>query len=112
MKRLFMERSRLVVYVEASDLTRLTEKARSEGKTVVEWARETLLGELEDSSGLPRTPAVRVAERRTLPVELDAVAAEGPRGKVTVEKSKERTCKHGVAKSWHCWQCGGIAVIE
>ena len=25
---------------------------------------------------------------------------------------KSARCKHGTAKGWNCWQCGGIAVIE
>lgn len=23
-----------------------------------------------------------------------------------------KTCKHGTAKGWNCWQCGGIANVE
>lgn len=107
-----------MVYVEAGDLNRLTEKARESGQTLVEWARETLLGELENSAKLPRPDGVRLVRRRSVDscptetIELDAVAAEGPRGKATVERRSEKQCKHGVGKGWHCWQCGGIAVID
>jgi hypothetical protein len=45
-KRIFDERARVVIYLEAEDVTRLTEEARAEGKTLVEWGRETLLGSI------------------------------------------------------------------
>lgn len=70
MKKLFTERARLVIYVENADLERLTARARSEGKTLVEWGRETLLGALETGrvEDVPKRRAVRVARERTAAV--------------------------------------------
>ena len=81
MRKLFTERVRLVVYVEASDLTRLTERAREEGKTLVEWARETLLGELEDNSDVPRAKPVRRPNQvRSASMEPRRAGAAGSAG--------------------------------
>jgi hypothetical protein len=117
MRKLFTERTRLVVYVEASDLTRLTEKARSEGRTVVEWARETLLGELETDSELPRPERVRVAERRANTVGVEEVHGRGVSAAPVLadkptKRAKGKYCKHGTQKGYRCWQCGGMAIIE
>jgi hypothetical protein len=110
-RRIFTDRARLVVYIESGDLLRLTAKARSGGKTLVEWARETLLGELEANSDVPCTRPVRMARRRPITREHDTgLASEGNL------ESKPRVsgpaCKHGVRKGYRCWQCGGLAVIE
>ena len=64
MKRIFGERARLVVYVEAGDLGRMVVRAKSEGKTLVEWARETLVGASGAGKGVRRAEPVRVAEGR------------------------------------------------
>ena len=47
MRKIFDDRARFVVYMEQSNIIGLTKLAKAEGKTLVEWARETLLGELE-----------------------------------------------------------------
>jgi hypothetical protein len=28
------------------------------------------------------------------------------------DKPRRGVCKHGTARGWHCWQCGGKAIIE
>ena len=107
MKRLFIERSRLVVYLESSDLQRLTEQARSEGKALVEWARETLLGELENNSDVPRPRRVRVAER-------GIGAPERPETLVSVASGHGK-CEHRKAKGELCYKCDpkfGLPAIE
>jgi len=119
----------LVVYVEAADLNRLTDRARGEGRTVVEWVRETLLGQLDNNTGLPWTEPVRLARRGSdAEKRISGVArkkseegveegsssvcvAEGV-GDARGTKKAVSSCKHGVAKGWHCWQCGGMAVID
>jgi hypothetical protein len=64
-RRIFEERARLVVYVESSSADAMEKRARSEGKTLVEWMRETLLGELEDSTEVRPVREVSVARRST-----------------------------------------------
>ena len=121
MRRIFDQRARLVVYVESGDADRMEKLARGEGKTLVEWMRETLLRELEDNSGLPRPTPVRVAERGASAPER-AEKRTHRRNGGTVGAIEDvvhetvlghaKTCKHGVAKSFRCWQCGGLAIIE
>jgi len=119
-RKIFSQRARLVVYVESESADRMTERARSEGKTLVEWMRETLLGELEDNSAVRGTTPVRMARRRTS-VSGRLLAAEpvlhmadslGDGGGVAEDVPVVRTCKHGTERGVRCWQCGGIAVIE
>lgn len=45
-KRMFKERARIVVYVEAKDLEILTARARTEHKTVVEYVRGLITEDL------------------------------------------------------------------
>jgi hypothetical protein len=76
--------------------------------------RETLLGELEDNSGVRPEPAVRVAGRRApargrRPIEPVAAVADGDGEN---HERQAKACKHGVPKGWRCWQCGGQAIIE
>lgn len=114
MRKLFTDRARLVVYVEAGDLNRLTAHARGEGKTVVEWARETLLGELENGNGdaVRRGPAVRVGQRRAVSRLPAAGGAETASECVPVEEHpKVASCQHGRPKGFNCWQCGGLAKV-
>ena len=110
MKRIFEERAKLVVYVESVDIVRMTERARSEGKLLAEWLRETLLGELEDKSVLERgvigNGSKPKAVRRPEPVGLGGGSA------MPVESSAitvgEGACAHGAklhdCKVWGCWQ--------
>lgn len=116
MKKLFVDRARLVVYLEASDMKRLSEKARSEGKTLVEWARERLLGELAGNSTVRTEPKVRLVRRRATPVMAHAHAIETAKALTDVENPEspshhKHVCQHGTSKGYHCWQCGGLAVI-
>jgi hypothetical protein len=124
----------------------MLEKARGGGQTLVEWARETLLGELEDDTAkdgacrrcgekcdycdagddkaMRRVEPVRVAGRRTGTPKRVAEPAASPEGavdgvvheyveQVAVQQVRgTKTCVHGVAKGWRCWQCGGPAIIE
>jgi hypothetical protein len=97
MRKLFTERTRLVIYVEATDLERFTARARAEGRTVVEWARETLLGEFAESNDevLRRATPVRVAERRSNATYV---------GKKQSERELPSVCRHGLPS---CTVCGG-----
>lgn len=46
-RKQFETRVRLVIYMDARDLNRLTARAKREGRVLVAWAREVLMGELE-----------------------------------------------------------------
>lgn len=48
MKKLFNERARLVIYLDQDELVRMGILAKSNGETLVEWAREVLRSELID----------------------------------------------------------------
>jgi hypothetical protein len=118
-KRIFTDRERLVVYLERAEVIRMTAAAREAGETLVEWARGALRNELicdsrkkgndgksEDhraEDGLRVSRAVLAARR--------GVAAGGGREEPAA-RVEGKACKHGVGKGWHCWQCGGKAVIE
>ncbi len=95
-RRIFKTRARVVVYVESEDVDRMEARARGTGRTLIEWARERLLDGLADDNAMQGTRTVRLGGR-------GASAPERPTGK---------TCKHGIARHHHCWQCGGVAVIE
>lgn len=46
-------------------------------------------------------------------VELDphTVAKIGLPAKPAAKPKRGPTCKHGTARGWNCWQCGGVAVV-
>jgi hypothetical protein len=46
MRKQFETRVRLVIYMDARDLNRLTARAKREGRVLVAWAREKLMDEL------------------------------------------------------------------
>lgn len=100
MRKLFTDRARLVVYVEATDLERLTAKARSEGRTVVEWARETLLEELGGDSAVRPKRAVSIARRGA--AAAGPYDAEGRLGEGSAPVVK--LCRHNLSS---CTVCGG-----
>lgn len=62
MRKMFSDRARLVLYLEKRDLERLDFHARSIGKTIGEWSRETLLKQIwpktlgEAAQALDRKP--------------------------------------------------------
>lgn len=96
---------RLQVYLEREDLQRITERARSEGKLLSEWAREKLLAGVEDNPGVRREAgAVRVAKRRigSGPVAQGSAVATG-------------SCPHHKRRGELCYKCDpkfGLPAIE
>lgn len=93
------------IRVEDGDLEDWTRKAGESGKSLSAWIRERCNGvadnKAEGMRGVAGVPAVAgsfIAEVGDVPI------AEKPKAGV-------RTCVHGVAKGWHCWQCRGVAVV-
>lgn len=95
MRRQFEHRARLVVYLENADVQRMTARAVQDGMVLMDWVRETLLGELDElptrgsgadigSAKRKGSVAVRVRKEADVPAEPDAGAghhvhaSEGP----------------------------------
>jgi hypothetical protein len=112
-RRIFNERARFVIYVESADMERMEVKARSEGRTLVEWARETLVAKLGDNSSVREKPRVRVAKRGTGSPErseASVLAVSGQAGPYEAggELGKGsapivKLCRHGLPA---CTVCG------
>ena len=68
-RKIFSDRARIVVYLEQAEVPVMVAKAREEGKTLVEWAREVLRGEIsQDVRGVQE---VRVARQLHRTIRLD-----------------------------------------
>lgn len=52
-----------------------------------------------------RVPVARRGANTTKPIAR-------PLARVESAAKSSKTCKHGTEKGYHCWQCGGLAVIE
>jgi hypothetical protein len=70
--------------------------------------------EVKDDSGSADSDVQRVPD---VPLGEWSIAALGgraePAPRVAAEnRPKGPTCKHGERRGHHCWQCGGLAVIE
>lgn len=85
MRRQFEHRARLVVYLENADVQRMTARAFQDGMVLMDWVRETLLGELDElptrgsdadigSAKRKGSVAVRVRKEADVPAEPDAGA--------------------------------------
>jgi hypothetical protein len=110
---MFTERERLVIYLEKSDILRMTAKAKENRETLIEWARGVLRNEL--TIEMHRPPEDLQKPRNVPLVERSVVTPGRPKrveGASNKLVSSSRTCKHGMANGYHCWQCGGVAVIE
>lgn len=118
MKRQFTVRARLVCYMELEDLNRLTALAREEGKTLVEWARVTLLSALDSSSAADSGATVPVkgagkaarSRRRTAePGAAHEIVAPGgsvsQMGEVRMAPAAEGRCAHGKRAGEVCYKC-------
>jgi hypothetical protein len=118
MKKQFDNRAKLSVYVENGDLELMTEKARTSGKLLSEWARETLLRGLGDKSilergrvdgqgnGGGRVDAKDVQEGHP---EFDSWDhSQGVLGLLKNHLCPVASCPHGLEPGWRCTLCGGI----
>lgn len=117
-RKIFRDRMKVTVYVEAEDLIRLTERSRGEGKLLAEWAREVLLGEIGEEAvqgvvsekpAKGATATVGAGTKARQERELPHDRATGKYSGAMVQgESKEKTCPHGVKKDWRCTLCGGV----
>src|SRR5579864_4003054 len=100
MRKIFTERERLVIYLEHAEVVEMTAKAREEGMTLVEWAREALRSEL----GTGTVPTVRPNSRIPKDVGREPATSKpvdaGLSG--TASSRSGKTCVHGVSKGYHC----------
>jgi len=91
-----VERERLVLYLEKSDVIRMLSRAKEDGETLVEWARNVLRNELTISrpSEAPRSSTAGHKPRKVRAgaesTTVQAVAVENPT-RHTAE-SNWRTC--------------------
>ena len=87
MKRLFRDRARLTIYLEARQLQAITEVARAQGTVVMELMRELINEHFNQHCEAPG------------PVQAPAMAGSEPtdRGK--------RWCAHGIAMGGRCFRC-------
>jgi hypothetical protein len=74
MRKQFETRVRLVIYMDARDLNRLTARAKREGRVLVAWARDVLLGaSVKDAvqshsvQGEPATSLASVNKKDSIP---------------------------------------------
>jgi hypothetical protein len=73
MRKQFETRVRLVIYMDARDLNRLTARAKREGRVLVAWARETLMSAVRgavqshSAQGEPATPLASVNKKDSTP---------------------------------------------
>lgn len=109
MKKIFEHRVRLVVYLEAADLAKFSERARRAGKQAPELARELILGTTGDEAG-PKISAPELGLRGNLPRTFSDKKKQAEEAINNFGRSK--MCKHGTRKGYRCWQCGGKAVVE
>ena len=107
----------LTIRVETCDLEGWTRQANVRGLNLSEWIRRTLNRNGENNSDVPRVEGVRVATRRTMQSARSTAEAEIDKtvheyvGRVTEQVKGTKTCEHGTAKGYHCWRCGGMAMI-
>jgi hypothetical protein len=104
-KKIFNKRARLVVYIESDCLEQIAKKARSEGKTLVEWARDVLtVGGIThednhhpDVRGLPDVRSDRRSPDRTERVAVPATPATRRSSLKTKKKfsAAPTRCQHG-----------------
>lgn len=99
------------IYLELVEYDELLRRARMAETTLSDYARKILT-----NSDMPGNSGIRVAGRGAVSERdsggVGALAVAGKSEGATEPSRKERACKHGVAKGWHCWQCGGMAVIN
>lgn len=89
--------------ISTEEMAQWTERATAEGKTVSQLVREVMAGYLVYVGGerRPAGAASRGSSERATP----------PPPKTVVVRLPDQ-CIHGEDKGYHCWQCGGRAVVK
>lgn len=108
----FDTRKRITVYLSAEEYAAIERRANG---SVSSYARKVLLAE-ENEQATP-IPDVRpdAAIRPNVgrkPVPSSALDRLPVMGERLPAKSAARTCKHGTAQGYRCWQCGGKANVS
>lgn len=112
-----MATRRVTVLLSEHEYTQVRTSAN--GIPLSRWFRTlALAGKEAHASPLPDVqskPAIRADERReSMPSRsvIARLAVQIPGLKPASELPSKRTCKHGKAKGFNCWQCGGLAQVE
>jgi len=94
-----MTKVRMSFRFEVSDVMTWRESAENTGISLSEWIRRRC----------------NVSKIDCQPVTAPDVASKEiavTQETASARTSGQKSCKHGVAKGWRCWQCKGIAIIE
>lgn len=119
----FDARKRITVYLSAEEYAAI--EARANG-SVSSYARKVLLGdEKHEANRVPDvqpSPAIRETSRRESVSDRDTSESASKKSvmdrlpvvgqPVPAPKANARTCKHGTAQGYRCWQCGGKADVN
>lgn len=101
MRRKYQDRRHITVYLDLAEYDKLRKAAGGDGK-ISEWARETLLGELEDNSDVRAERQVPSARRGTSAVERATGKFERP-AEASEAAPLPKLCRH---KLPNCTVCG------
>lgn len=98
-----MRKKLITLKVDETEHLKWQEQAKRAGVSFSELVRLKMNGGVvaENSSN----SAVRPVSDASV-LQRGVVTAGGP-----VEPRKGGVCKHGTAKGYNCWQCGGIAKV-
>lgn len=91
------EKKLVKAYLDESQWKWAKLQADEVGKSVSEWIGELISQDLNLSVGETSMPVIQV--KASIAQEQNF-------------RKPHKSCKHGVAKGDHCWQCGGLAQIE
>jgi len=120
-----MKDARLYVRATQEEIAQWKAKGADEGMLLSEWIRECCNSMLDGAE--PRRAVITsdyTLARAEMPIATTKLRGSKCRNNaqaspVTGEESssqfssaKTGGCKHGRPKGDHCWQCGGMAVIE
>ena len=118
----FDARKRITVYLSAEEYAAI--EARANG-SVSSYARKVLLGdEKHEANRVPDvqpSPAIRETSRRESVSDRDTSESASKKsvmdrlpsvGERHVARKGAKTCAHGTAQGYHCWQCGGKANVQ
>jgi hypothetical protein len=103
--------ARVEIRVPDVDLIAWKERASAAKLSLSDWIRFRCAENKAISDVLPATDVRTDARRESSAASvLERLPAVGQRTKPA--KSTARTCAHGTAKGYNCWQCGGLANVQ